>query len=112
MNGGSKMTIKYDFKQEWKKRRDQLSKLSKEALQVAKKGEKEFFELSRKTKIHVDSTALTLKKEHLYYLIGKEYVNTQGTDKSTSKLMKFVSELKKANRQQLALKRRLKMVQK
>ena len=106
------MTEQHDFKSEWQKRRDQLSQLSKEALQVAKRGEKELFELSRKTKIHVDSTALSLKKERLYYLIGKEYAAVQGTNKSTAKLIKFVDELNKANKQQLVLKRRLKMIQK
>lgn len=106
------MTEQNELKNEWKKRREQLSKLSKEALLVAKRGEKELIELSRKTRIHVDSTALTLKKEHLYYLIGKEYADIQGTNKSTAKLTKLVGELTKANKLQLALKRRLNMTQK
>jgi len=106
------MASQYDFKKEWMKTREQLSKLSKEAFAVVKKGEKELVELSRKGKIHVDTTALTLKKEHLYYMIGKEYATIQGTDKSTAKLTKLVSELKKANSQQLVLKRRLKITKK
>lgn len=105
------MAERNDLKSEWKKRREQLSKLSKEALSIAKRGEKELLELSRKTKIHVDATALTLKKEHLYYLIGKEYAGIQGTDKSTAKLTKLVGELAKANKLQMALKRRLRMGQ-
>jgi hypothetical protein len=105
------MAEQNDLKNGWKKSREQLSKLSKEALLVAKRGEKELLELSRKTKIHVDTTALTLKKEHLYYLIGKEYASVQGADKSTAKLTKLVGELAKANKLQLALKRRLRMGQ-
>ena len=102
----------YDFKKEWKKTRDQLTKLSKEALQVAQNGEKEFMKLSRKTKIHVDSTALTLKKEHLYYMIGKEYARLQDLSKPTKNLTGLIGELKKADRQQLALKRSLKTTKK
>ena len=105
------MAEQNDLKNEWKKRREQLAQLSKEALQVAQRGEKEFLKLSRKTRIHVDATALTLKKEHLYYQIGKEYASVQGTDKSTTKLTKLVGELNKANKLQLALKRRLRMAQ-
>ena len=102
------MPARYDFKKEWVKTKDQLSKLSKEALVIAKKGERELIEISRKSKIHVDATALTLKKEHLYYMIGKEYSALQDKNKPSVTLTKLVGELSKANRQQLVLKRRIK----
>ena len=101
------MTAQYDFKKEWEKTRAQLNKFSKEAVKMAKQGEKELIEFSRKSKLHVDSTAISLKKEHLYYLIGKEYASAQAPAQPTEKLTKLLSELKKADRQQLALKRKI-----
>ena len=70
------MPTQYDFKKEWEKTRNQLVKFSKEATKVAQKGEKELIAFSRKSKLHVDSTAISLKKEHLYYLVGKEYIKS------------------------------------
>ena len=101
------MSTKYDFKKEWEKTRLQLAKFSKEAVKIAKKGEKELVEFTRRSRLRVDSTAISLKKEKLYYLIGKEYANTMGPDKVEPKLQKLVDELNKANKRQLALKRRL-----
>jgi len=101
------MPTQYDFKKEWEKTRNQLAKFSKEAVKMAKKGEKELVEFSRKSKIHVGTTAISLKKEKLYYLIGKEYAHTGDPEKVTPKLKKLVEELNKADKKQLALKRRL-----
>ena len=63
----------YDFKKEWEKTKEQLVKFSKEAAIVAKKGEEELIKFSHRSKLHVDSTTASLKKEHLYYQIGKEF---------------------------------------
>jgi hypothetical protein len=101
------MTAHYDFKKEWEKTREQLNKFSKEAVKMAKQGEKELVKFSRRSKLHVDSTALSLKKEHLYYQIGKEYASAQAPAQPTVKLTKLLGELKKADRQQQALKRKI-----
>lgn len=106
------MLKQYDFRKEWEKTRIQLAKFSKEAVIIAKKGEKEFIEFSRKSKLHVNATSISLKKEHLYYLIGKEYVKEDDTEKPTAKLTKLVNEFKKADRDQQALKRKLKLKKK
>jgi len=106
------MPTQYDFKKEWEKTRDQLAKFSKEAVEVAKKGEKELVEFSRRSKLHVDATSISLKKEHLYYLIGKEYAGTQGAEKPTAKLTKLLKELDKADKEQRVLKRKLKLKKK
>jgi len=98
----------YDFKKEWEKTKKQLVKFGKEASEVAKKGEKELLEFSRKGKLHVDSTAITLKKEHLYYQIGKEYVKIKDPGLQPAKLKKLMGELQKADRQQRQLKSKLK----
>ena len=106
------MPERYDFKKEWKKTRNQLVKFSKEAADIAKKGEKELLEFSRKGKLHVDATAISLKKEHLYYLIGKEYINAKTPAQPTAKLTKLLNEVKKADREQRAVKRALSLKRK
>jgi len=60
----------------------------------------------------VDSTAISLKKEHLYYLIGKEYVKQENPAQPAPKLTKLINELKKADKEQQVLKRKLKMSKK
>ena len=102
------MSSNYDFKKELEKTKVQLAKLSQEAVKIAKKGEKEIVEFSRNSKLHLDSTSITLKKEQLYYLIGKEYVSAKAPEKPTPKLKKLLGDFKKANKEQLALKRKLK----
>jgi len=97
----------YDFKKEWEKTKIQLTKFSKEAARVAKKGEEELIKFSRQSKLHVDATAISLQKEKLYYMIGKEYMQSKDLEKETPKLVKLVIELDKANKKQSALKRKL-----
>lgn len=106
------MPKQYDFKKEWEQTRNQLAKFSKEAVEIAKKGEKELVKFSRKSKLHIDATAISLKKEHLYYLIGKEYSQAEAPERSTPKLTKLMAELNKADEEQLALKRKLKVTKK
>ena len=106
------MPTQYDFKKEWEKTRNQLAKFSKEAVKMAKKGEKEIVEFSRKSKMHVDTTAISLKKEHLYYLIGKEYTKENASAQPTPKLSKLLNKLKKADKEQQALKRKMKLAKK
>lgn len=106
------MPIQYDFKKEWEKTRSQLAKFSREAVKVAKKGEKELIEFSRKGKMHVDTTAISLKKEHLYYLIGKEYTKENASEQPTAKLTKLLNEFNRAEREQRVLKRKIKTVKK
>ncbi len=102
------MPGQYDFKKEWEKTRLQLARFSKEAATVAKKGEKELVKFSRKSKLHIDATAISLKKEHLYYLIGKEYTKTGAPAEPTAKLVKLMGEIKKADKEQQVLSRKLK----
>lgn len=97
-----------DFKKEWEKTKKQLIKFGKEATEIAQKGEKEIVEFSRKSKIQIDSTALQLKKEKLYYLIGKEYVKSKDSETPSTKLNKLVADLKKAEKSQNSLKSKLK----
>ena len=102
------MPGQYDFKKEWEKTKNQLTKFSKEAARVAKKGEEELIKFSRQSKLHVNATAISLKKEKLYYMIGKEYMQSKDLEKESPKLVKLVTELKKANKKQSVLKHKLK----
>jgi len=97
-----------DYKTEWEKTKKQLVKFSKEALDVAKKGEQELVRLSKKSKLHIDSTAISLQKEKLYYFIGKEYVKTNGKTEKSAKLKKLLDELKAADKEQKALQLKIK----
>ena len=102
------MKTQHDFKKDWEKTKQQLIKFSKEAAELAKKGEKEIIKFSHRSKIHIDSTAINLKKERLFYLIGKEYVKSKNKDGQSAKLNKLFEELKTANSQQRTLKSQLK----
>ncbi|MCA9398215.1 MAG: hypothetical protein KC618_00585 [Candidatus Omnitrophica bacterium] len=97
-----------DFKKEWEKTKKKLIEFSKEASEIAKKGEKEIAKITQQSKLHLDSTAINLKKEKLYYQIGKEYVKSRNPAKPTAKLQNFVEDVKKLEREQKSLKRKIK----
>ncbi len=102
------MPTPQDFKKEWEKTRKQLTQFGREAVKIAQKGEKEFVKLSRVGKLHMDSAAIGLKKEQLFYLIGKEYVKANAPEKPTPQLDKFLNELKKADKEQEGIKVKIK----
>ena len=102
------MKDEFDFKKEWEKTKDQLSILSQEASKWAKKGEKEFLQLSHRSKLHLDSTAVNLKREHLYYLIGREYSRLKNHTRPTSKLTELMAELRSVNKEYAHLSQELK----
>ncbi|MDD3375552.1 MAG: hypothetical protein PHY73_07530 [Candidatus Omnitrophica bacterium] len=89
-----------------------FSIFSKEAMVLAKKGEKEFVRLSKEGKLHVDSATVGIKREHLLYLIGKEYVRLNCPGEKSEKLKKFMKELEDLKKKDSALKRTLKKVKK
>lgn len=102
------MTQQYDFKKEWPKIKKKLMDVSQEAVQLAKKGEEELVKFSQKSKLQVDIAALNLKKEKLYYQIGKEYVRAKCPGEKTPRLKSFVDELQKAADEEKALRRKIK----
>jgi len=102
------MAENHDFKKDWEKTKVQLQKLSKEAAKAAKKGEEQLVKFSRRSKLHIDSTAMTLKKEQLFYRIGKEYVSLKEAGIPSVKLKKLVSDLDNANKEQSTIKDKLK----
>ena len=98
----------FDFGKEWEKTKEQWAKISKEASLVAHKSERELIKLTQKGRLHLDSTAAGLKKEHLYYLIGKEYSKVKAPVTESSHLKKLKEELKKVDREQRSIKKKLK----
>jgi len=100
------MDKNFDFKEEWERTKAQLTKLSKEVVVLAKKGEKEIIKFSQKGKRHFDSTALSLKIERAYYLIGKEYAHIKNPIKPSVKLSKLVDEVKQFEKQLRVLRKK------
>ncbi|MCK5579945.1 MAG: hypothetical protein KAJ18_01580 [Candidatus Omnitrophica bacterium] len=97
-----------DIKKEWPKIKKQLAAVSKEALDLLKKGEKELVRVSHQGKLHMDATALNLKKEHLFHLIGKEYVKAGVPAEPNQKLKKFIQDEEKIEKELKALKIKIK----
>jgi len=106
------MTKKYEIKKEWPKIKKQLIQYSKEALVLAKRGEKELIRISKKGKLHVDMTKLNLKREHLYHLIGKEYVKAKCPGPQTPKINQLIQDLDKLEKEIKILKDSIKSSQK
>jgi hypothetical protein len=86
-----------DFEKMWDETKNRIYNLSKEAVDLIKKGEKEVSKASNKAKINFETTLLQLKKEQLFHLIGKEYYKSSGCCKtvipSVDKLVGQVGEL-------------------
>ena len=98
------MTERKDFQKEWPKIKKQLMNFSQQAMRMAKKGEKEFMRLSQRGKFHLDSTALNLKKEHFYHLIGQEYIRAKCPAKPNAKLQQLIDEVASIEKAQKTLK--------
>ena len=101
------MTERKDFQKEWPKIKKQLTSFSQQAMQMAKKGEREFVRLSKRGKLHLDSTALNLKKEHLYHLIGQEYIRAKCPAKPNAKLQQLIDEVASIDKEQKTLKQQI-----
>ena len=102
------MKESFDFKKEWPRIKQQLTELSGEALELAKKGEEELTRFSRQSKIYVDITTLNLKQEHLYRQIGKEYVKARCPGLQPEKLKQLLTELAQVRKMERALKQQMK----
>ena len=98
---------RFDFKKEWPRIRKQLIKVSQEAMALAKKGEKEIAELSRTGKLQLDLTAIQLKKERLYHLIGKEYIRAKAPQQPNETLKRYLDQFERLEQKYLETKKRL-----
>ena len=106
------MAKNYDFKKEWPRIQSQLDKFSKEAMVVLKKGEDEVVRLSKEGKLRVDSTTLSVKKEHLFYLIGKEFVKSGDKKDANPKIKKLLNQFEDMEKALRDLERKIKATKK
>lgn len=90
-----------DFKTEWPKIKKQLVRLSNDAMTLAKKG-------SEQSKLHIELTALHMKKDHMYHLLGKEYMRAKCPGTPTAQLKKFIAEINKIERDMQNLQKKAK----
>src|SRR3989338_7180217 len=97
------MNNQEEIKKEWQKTKEHWLKFSREAVKIAKLGEKELVRLSLQGRLHLDATAINLKKDKLYYLIGKEYVKLKNPAESSEGLRKYVAELRRVHKHQRSL---------
>ncbi|HPB68131.1 MAG TPA: hypothetical protein PLT76_06320 [Candidatus Omnitrophota bacterium] len=102
------MEDRYDFKKEWPKIKKELKRVSEEALKIAKRGEEEVVKFSRVGKIHIDSAALKLKQEHLFHLLGKEYMKAKFPGPHSPKMKKLIVEYHKLEKDLGQLQQNLK----
>jgi hypothetical protein len=101
------MNEKNFLKKEWPKLKHQLMQVSQEAMDLAKKGEGQLRQLSHQGKLQIDLTALTLKKEHLYLLIGQEFIKAKYPGPHSSRMKKYLVDFRKIERQMRKLKRQM-----
>lgn len=102
------MTQNYDVKTEWEKTKEQLIKFGKEASELVKKGEVELVKITKQSKIQLDATTAALKKEKLYYQIGKEFVKLKNPGNLNQILKKLLEEYKTLDQEQRSLQTKLK----
>ena len=102
------MAGKTDIKKEWPKIKKQLLEMSQEALVLAKKGEEQIVEFSKKGKLQLDSATVKVKKESLYHKIGKAYVRSKCPGEKSATMKKLLEELKALNTAEKGLKRKIK----
>ena len=95
------MAKKKDFEQIFSDTKDQLMKLSKETMEMLKKGEEEVVKASGKAKLNFEIMLLKVKKEQLYYLIGKEAVKKN----KSAKMDRLAKDIKDIDSQIAAKKR-------
>ncbi len=97
-----------DFLKEWPAIKKQLVTFSQEAGSLVKKGEKEIVRLSKKGKLHLDSTTLAMQKEKLFYQIGKEYVKNNCPSEPTASLKKLIEQLKSIDKKRKTVQLKIK----
>lgn len=97
-------------KSKWEKAKVHFSKMSKSAETFAKRNEGALQKISNLGKLHLESSALNFKKEHLYHLIGKEYVNLTKPGVPSLKLKELMMEFRKIKQQEKEIKQKLRTI--
>ena len=87
--------------------KEKISKFQKHLADIAKISEKELRKISQSGQYYFDATAIHLKKEHLYYLIGKEYIRVHKKNAKGNKLQELLDEYYGAHKDHNFLKKQL-----
>ncbi|MFC1704178.1 hypothetical protein ACFL1E_05290 [Candidatus Omnitrophota bacterium] len=103
----AKSKFQKDLEKLWPQTKKQLDKMAKEAMVLAKKSEKQLIALSEKGKLQFELTMLQLKKEQLFYNMGKLVSQKSKGKKKTAKVLKLKKELARLNRKISSLKKAL-----
>jgi hypothetical protein len=93
--------VKQSIEKMWPDIRKRLRKISSDALELAKYSEDKVKKLSQKSKLQFELVALQLKREQLYYKLGKTACTLLNTGKLKTK------ELKALHTQIIDLTRRI-----
>jgi hypothetical protein len=99
---------KNDLGKEWARIKGQLLDYSQQALAMAHKGEEQLVKFSRQGILHLDATALRLRKEELCHRIGQEYMRAKCPAVPTPKLKRLIDEFNKMETERKALAKKLK----
>ena len=101
------MNNKKNFRQDWENVRLKASQIATTTAHLARRGEKSLRKLSLKGKWHLDITAIQLQKDHLYYLVGKEFLKSR-KKKTSATLDKYVREYQRIDKIYYELLKKLK----
>lgn len=84
----------------WARTKKDLDKALEETTSLIKKGEQHLKEMSEKSKERLELMSLKLKRENLYYKLGKAVASTSKSKwLENKKIEKLVNEIKKINRE-------------
>jgi len=83
----------------WKNSKKDFQNMTKETSKLLKKGEAAFKDVSKKSQVKLEEISATLKKEKLYYQLGKATASTAKNKWAKSKKMNsIVKEIASLNR--------------
>ncbi|HDI46148.1 MAG TPA: hypothetical protein ENF60_02315 [Candidatus Omnitrophica bacterium] len=84
----------------WKRTKKDLEAVVSETSKLIKKGEKQVKEISERSRLKLEIMNLKLKREKLYYTLGKSIAGTSPSKWSQNKkIEKIIAEIKKLNRE-------------
>jgi vacuolar-type H+-ATPase subunit H len=95
-----KEKTKIDFNKIWQETKEQLVQLSKDTTDFLKRGEEEISKVSGQAKKNFENMVLKLKKEQLFYFVGKEaYKLLKNKRVPKASLKKLIEEVKNIDKQ-------------
>ena len=101
------MTQQQFFQKEWPKIKRELLRVSQEAMTLAKKGEVQLRHISHQGKLQFDVAALALKKEHLFFQIGQEFIKSEYPGPHSPQIRRLLNEFHKIEKQQQVIRRKI-----